>query len=340
MTSRFSLLSTCLLATVVAAGPGCTLPKVPVPTLWQKLGIPQASLGARDHFANRDGLNPDRERKLPLKRLADPELLQAENPAIKLAAKIKTEEDLAEQKIKALRYLASIGCGCYDKDGEVQKALLAALQDCTPEVRMVACEAIRTAACNPCANCSCANGGCCCGKEIQEQLKKMATEEKDGCFFEPSAQIRAAAARALAACPPLPETPVTPPVEGNDPVVPVEGAGTTDGIGVPVPMGSIRRNGATRSISYRQEFSDSQLVAAKVSAVDAADRLMELEFDRPFRFPTGLKMVLFLNGNELPLEVVSTATGVVRTRITDSNASLNGIGPDTAVRIGVLEASE
>jgi hypothetical protein len=67
-----------------------------------------------------------------VKPLADPANLNSDNPAIKAAAEIKTEEDLAPQKIKAIRYLSTIACGCYP---QVRPALLAALDDCTEEVR-------------------------------------------------------------------------------------------------------------------------------------------------------------------------------------------------------------
>jgi len=59
----------------------------------------------------------------------------------KAAAEIKAEEDAAPQKIKALRYLATIGCaGCYPG---VEEGLLAALDDCTESVRYEAVKALR-----------------------------------------------------------------------------------------------------------------------------------------------------------------------------------------------------
>lgn len=262
-----------LLVTVAAIGVGSAkvdsalgqLPPVqpapPVPTVWQKLGIPQTYRRLRDGSTNRRGNFPGAERKPPLKAIADPANLESPNDAIKAAAEIKQEEDLKQQKIKALKYLATIGCGCYDADGKVEKAILAGLNDCTPEVRMAAIEAVVylvdtcdpqaqfgyeptfkdwrrehcpgdefvnklrmmgvgkkckeliekerakkgrivgnkkcQSGCGPCAGC-CTH---CCSFKVQERLAEMAFGEKNGCFIEPVADIRAAAGRALCACP-------------------------------------------------------------------------------------------------------------------------------------------
>ncbi len=131
-------LFTCLIAFSL----GCVGPTQPVTTLGQKLGIPQAFLLLRDNFTNRKGNKPQCERKPPLLRIADPANLASPNDAIKAAAQVKAEEDLAPQKIKALKFLAGIGCGCYDEDGKVKNAILAGLADCTPAVRMAAIQLI------------------------------------------------------------------------------------------------------------------------------------------------------------------------------------------------------
>ena len=47
------------------------------------------------------------------RRIADPANLQSDNPAIKAAAKAKAEQDLAPQKIKAIKYLATVGCAAF-----------------------------------------------------------------------------------------------------------------------------------------------------------------------------------------------------------------------------------
>ena len=131
------------------------------------------------------------KKKPPVKPLADPGNLQSQNPAIKAAAEIKTEEDLAPQKVKAIRYLATIACGCYP---QVKPALLAALDDCTEEVRYEAALAFCRSAGNPCSVC---NSSTCCDPEVRKKLSDLAGGADDqGCWKEPSSRVRSAAAGA------------------------------------------------------------------------------------------------------------------------------------------------
>jgi hypothetical protein len=148
----------------------------------------------RDVTANRLGNRPGTERKDPIKRIADPANLESENPAIKKAAQIKADQDLAPQKIKAIKFLATVGCGCYPG---VADALLAALDDCTEEVRYEAAVALCQVAGNPCDNCK--NG--CCNAKIMQKLHDMAFGQDDKCCWkETSARVRAAAELALNSC--------------------------------------------------------------------------------------------------------------------------------------------
>ncbi|MHC4402401.1 MAG: hypothetical protein ACYTG0_22270, partial [Planctomycetota bacterium] len=164
-------------------------------TIWHFFGLPQARLKLRDNLANRRGNHPGLERKPPLKALADPANLESEVPAIKAAAEIKAQEDLKEQKIKAIKYLASVGCGCYPG---VKDALLAALEDCTEEVRLEAAVAFCEASGNPCKTC---NPSSCCDADVIAKLRERAFgQDEKGCYKEQSAQVRSAAARALNAC--------------------------------------------------------------------------------------------------------------------------------------------
>ena len=171
---------------------------VPGPaTLWQFLGIPQGVNKVYDSVVNRRGGHPGLERKDPLKRIADPANLESEVPAIKAAAEIKADADLAKQKIKAIKYLADVGCGCSSQKADVQEALLAALDDCTEEVRYEAALAFCRASGNPCSSC----GASCCGKDVTAKLKDMAVgQDDDGCWNESSSRVRAAAMNALNAC--------------------------------------------------------------------------------------------------------------------------------------------
>ncbi|MFO1064925.1 MAG: hypothetical protein U0892_13755 [Pirellulales bacterium] len=128
-----------MLASALAATVGCVAPATPVPTVWQKLGIPQATARLRDATVNRNGNFPQLEKKPPLLKLADPANFAPEKPEmIKAAAKIKADQDLKKQKIKALKFLAEVSCGCYNKDKAVEKAFLAALEDCDPDVKLAA----------------------------------------------------------------------------------------------------------------------------------------------------------------------------------------------------------
>lgn len=198
---------TVLFALILTIGGVCgvayaQLPVTPSPppcTLWSFLGIPQKYRRVHDSMANHFGKHPALERKPPLKALADPANLESEVPAIKAAAEIKQAEDLKPQKIKALKYLGQMGCGCYDKDGKVTDAFLAAMGDCTEDVRAAAVEAITEGAqserCEKCKQRS------CCSEKISKQLAKLAYErDEKGCYVEPSERVRQAAIQALSVC--------------------------------------------------------------------------------------------------------------------------------------------
>jgi len=167
-------------------------------TLWSFLGIPQGCNKIQDALINPLGKHPKLERKPALKRIADPANLESPNPAIKAAAKIKADADLAPQKIKAIRYLATLCCGCAKNKDDVKEALLAALDDCTEAVRYEAALALCQCAGNPCTRC---NGGSCCDAKIMNKLQKVSEgQDAQGCWLESSARVRAAAANALGAC--------------------------------------------------------------------------------------------------------------------------------------------
>ncbi len=164
-------------------------------TLWQFIGIPQGINKVTDATVNHSGNRPGLERKPVLKKIADPANLESPNPAIKEAAAIKIQEDLKKQKIKAIKYLADVGCGCYPG---VKESLLAALDDCTEDVREQAALAFCHAAGSPCCNCN--NAGCC-SADVMTKLHEVAYgKDARGCFIESSSKVRQAAAGALNAC--------------------------------------------------------------------------------------------------------------------------------------------
>jgi hypothetical protein len=86
------------LAYIIGASIGCVANPVPVPTVWDRLGIPQATAAIRDSTINRNGNFPSLEKKPPVLRIADPANLKPEKPEmIKAAAKIKTDQDLTKR---------------------------------------------------------------------------------------------------------------------------------------------------------------------------------------------------------------------------------------------------
>jgi len=197
-------------AAPLTSGPG---------TFWNLLGIPQATQKLRDARLNRLGEHPEWERVPPPKRIADPENLKSKNPAIKAAAKIKKDQDLAPQKIKAIKYLGEIACCCPTNKDAVKNALLAALDDCTDEVRMEAAMAICHAAGNVCTIC---NQCSCCTADVMNKLNEMANEQDEqGCWKEPNASVREAAGTALEACRAV-RRPTQAPVEPPPPEGPKE----------------------------------------------------------------------------------------------------------------------
>lgn len=187
-------------------------------TLWNFLGIPQGMRKVRGSVANRRGNHPGLEGRLPMRALNDPANLAEDMPAVvRKGAEVKIAEDLKRQKIKAIKYLASIGCGCYDLDGSITQAMVEALGDCTEDVRLAAVQAIGEAAEGKC----CANCGqsCCCKEPIVKKLASMAYERDDhGCWIEPSARVRQAAARALMICCPDTSPVAIEPVETPEPL--------------------------------------------------------------------------------------------------------------------------
>jgi hypothetical protein len=191
-------LAVCAVASFGAEAAGLINPPIPprdTPvTFWDKLGFGRM----RDATLNRRGNNPQREWKMPLKRIGDPANMLSGNQAIATAAKIKIDQDLAPQKIKAIKYLATICCGCKGYKKEVQEALLASLDDCTEEVRYQAAIALCECTGNICQTC---NSPSCCSAEVMNKLNEVATKkDESGCFVEPSARVRAAALNALNAC--------------------------------------------------------------------------------------------------------------------------------------------
>ena len=215
-------------ATIIAIAPPAGPPH---PTLPEFLGLTKLCQGIGSLFQrigsrltsalDLTGRFPGLQPKPPLLPITDPSNLSEDSPpAVKAAAEVKQEEDAAEQKIQALRYLATIGCGgCYP---DVEDALLAALDDCTEAVRYEAAVAIRGTTANPCRYCSERR---CCSQKVLKRMNSIAYETNDdGCYLEPSPRVRREARLSLTACGGVVfESDATIPEEGPPEPVPDEG---------------------------------------------------------------------------------------------------------------------
>lgn len=184
--------------TIVAIAPApaakqCSLPEfLGLPAIGQAVGGVFQRLGSRLlNGLDLTGRFPELQPQPPVLPLTDPaNLEEGAPPAVQAAAEIKQEEDAAPQKIMAIRYLATIGCGgCYPK---VEDALLEAMSDCTEEVRF---EAVKALQCKPECGCKYCSSPSCCSEKVRKRLEELTTCEK-----EPSERIRRLAAIALACC--------------------------------------------------------------------------------------------------------------------------------------------
>lgn len=228
--------TTTIVAIAPTRGGGMTLPQfLGVDKVGAGLGGLVQRLGSRLVGAlDLQGRFPNLQPKPPLLELTDPANLgEDQPPAIQAAAAVKQEEDQAPQKIMAIRYLATLGCGgCYEK---VEDALYEAMSDCTEEVRF---EAVKALQCRPDCGCRYCSSPSCCTPKIRKRLEQLTTCEK-----EPSARIRRMARLALACC-------NTKPLEAED--TPREGP-------PPEAAGSGEEKTASKSIKNR--FEDIHLVS-------------------------------------------------------------------------------
>jgi hypothetical protein len=336
---RRSLIVSAVLATLIMA-PGQAQPPVPPPpvpappppphTLWSFLGIPQGMHKVHGALFNRHGHHPKHEATPALRALNDPRNLAPDAPpVIRKAAEIKIAEDMKRQKIKAIRYLSQIGCGCYDTDGSITAALVAASDDCTEEVRLATVTAIADAAsAQPCGQCGTT---CCCKEPIVMRLAAMAYERDDfGCWLEPSARVRQAATEALMICCPSAAPPIvieTLPDDGREviprEVVPRE---TAPGNGAPplppVIDGSVQHRPAKALPSEVHRLGEA---LGAVIFLDAGRQLAHVHFEeQELHMPVGSRLVAYRSvpgGGQLTgqVEVVESFAGSANVRPLDAH---------------------
>lgn len=193
--------------TIVAIQPAA--PSGPTASLCSFLGLDKMGAGlgglfqrAFSRLKNALGLTgkfPGLQAMPPVLPITDPANLSPDAPpAVQAAAKAKMDEDQAGQKIQALRYLATLGCGgCYP---DVESAMLSALDDCTESVRYEAALALKgkDGQQRCCSYCKCND---CCSDAVRKKLDEIANKMDDkGCYREPSERVRRVAREALAKC--------------------------------------------------------------------------------------------------------------------------------------------
>lgn len=184
--------------TMVVAVAGPSPPQFSLPKF---LGLDLLFGGVRavgQRIRNRLGSRfPGLEPKPPLLSITDPANMSEDAPpAVKAAAEAKAEEDKAPQKAKAIRYLASLGCGkCYP---DTEDALLAALEDCTELIRYETVKGLRDSVGDPC---QCCRQNSCCSPKLLQKLHQLAFEmNMNGCYYEPSARVRRYARLVIRGC--------------------------------------------------------------------------------------------------------------------------------------------
>ncbi len=348
------------------------------PTIWHRLGVPQ-SVGRyklfRESRVNRKGNRPEREAKPKLLKLTDPANLEPGAPEmLKAAAEIKKQEDLAPQKLKALKYIATIGCGCYDKGDLVQNALIEALSDCTPAVRKEALNTIMAQVSGDCCNCCCpsaCNSKSCCTRKLYDRLEEMAIKTDDtGCPVEPDPAVRAMAMRVLNACPvPPPEEEEEEEEKGEKPTEggekssegetkdPASEENGGDDQPADIDESASRSTGRdTSNVSYRgattrlpgtaslnsypaadREFMRQFEVTGVVRDVNTDEGIATIVFDDPYEFPSGLNMVIATNPNNVSFGIVDdTQTGTAVIKVEDYGV-LTRLKKLQRVRMGVFQ---
>ncbi|MCC6510962.1 MAG: peptidyl-prolyl cis-trans isomerase [Pirellulaceae bacterium] len=249
--------TTTIVAIAPPASPGCetSLPKLlglpelvsGVAGIAQRLG--SRLLGALDLT----GRFPDLQPQPPVLALTDPANMEpTAPPAVQAAAEIKAEEDAAPQKIMAIRYLATLGCGgCYEK---VEEALLQAMSDCTEEVRF---EAVKALECRPDSCCKFCSSSSCCSLPVRKRL-----EELSNCDHEQSARVRRSARLALMCCGTKPLAADEVPREGPPAAPPLEETAEDSAVAPAVAANTTARRSITNAPGGDPLFADMHLLVA------------------------------------------------------------------------------
>ncbi len=246
--------------TVVAVAPPAQ-PCCPHETLWEFLGVKHllgCVAGLLNNLRNRLGsIFPGLEATPALLAITDPSNANSSNPAVAAAAGAKADEDAAPQKIKAIRYLATLGCaGCYPG---IQDALLDSLDDCTEEVRYEAAKALRELSGAPCSTCKTKS---CCSPKVLKKLDEVVNKKEKGCYKESSARVRREARLAMQGCGGAPpatpdEGPKEGPSEGPPGAAPAADKTASESDGALKTARAASASGRASSPSYGVAAADS-----------------------------------------------------------------------------------
>ncbi|WP_166819901.1 hypothetical protein [Thalassoroseus pseudoceratinae] len=225
-------LGICLVASWLTAS-GCVsphpppkLPTAPVCeprpfTIWQFLGLEKCVQHIGDKTEHVTALAehhiPGLKPVSPLKSLVHPDLAHSPSDSVRLASQVAKKKAQVPQIKAALASVAESGCAC---DPAAEQALLAGLENCFPEVRKAAAEAVRDSVEHGENFC---DAKTCCSPAIRKRLLKIGWGRlPNGCPLEPVGEVRLAARQAYRACGcPLPDAsslaPAIPPMSAERP---------------------------------------------------------------------------------------------------------------------------
>ena len=193
-----------------------------------------------------------------MKSISDPANMGPDaSPAVKAAAEAKAEDDQAPQKAKAIRYLASRGCGeCFP---DTEDALIAAMDDCNESIRYEAVKGLRGSSGDAC---KCCRENSCCTEKLLKKLYEIAYEKDDsGCYKESSARVRRNARLVICACGGV--------ISSEMQFIPIEGPTSADA--EPIPAEPIAPPAETSAESAGPESSDADSAVANAPSASNAE---------------------------------------------------------------------
>ncbi len=131
----------------------------------------------------------------PMKSLVHPDLAHSPSDSVRAASEVARKKAQVPQIKAALSSVAESGCAC---DPASEQALLSGLNNCFPEVRLAAAEAIRDSVDRGENYC---DEKACCSPAIRRRLLTIGWGRlPNSCPSEPVGRVRLAARQAYRAC--------------------------------------------------------------------------------------------------------------------------------------------